>query len=319
MVILVYGEDAFRIKEKISGMVSKFKEKFDPSGMNVDVFEFGKNEGDILSAVGAPPFLAERRMIVVKGLAASITKKADAQSWADRLLGRKEETIIILADAEVTVERSVKNKLYAALRVGDDVHEYPLGVMTDREASSWVQTHSSAQWEPDAVRELVMRAGSDTWRMKNELDKVSAASNGVAVTRKLVTELVQASHDDTLFAFLDAVRAHNGKKAVGLLRNEVDRGTAPGQLINMLIREVQLLTELRAYAAVNGRGSERDAARELGVHPYVAKKTMPRALAVSADELKGMVVAVLTADQRLKNGSMKDKAVLEQLVTDLVL
>jgi DNA polymerase III delta subunit len=86
----------------------------------------------------------------------------------------------------------------------------------------------------------------------------------------------------------------------------------------MLIREVQLLAELRSYAAVNGRGSERDAARELGVHPFVAKKTMPRAISIPPDELANMIESVMTADQRLKGGSMKDHAVLEQLVADLI-
>ncbi|NQV12279.1 DNA polymerase III subunit delta [Candidatus Uhrbacteria bacterium] len=323
MVILIYGEDAFRIKEKISGMTDKFKEKFDPSGMNLDVFEFSSsassgNMGDIMSALGAPPFLAERRMIVVKGLAHATTKKADAEAWSAKLLGRGDETIIILADSEVTVERSAKNKLYAVLRLGSDVHEYPLGVMTDREASLWVQAKSSATLNADALREIVIRAGADTWRLKNEVDKVSTAVDGGTVTRETVIKLVQPTFDDSLFAFLDAVRAHDGRKAVGLLRNEVDRGTSPGQLINMLMREVQLLTELRAYAAVNGRGSERNAARELGIHPFVAKKTMPRALAMPSDELKGMIASVLTADERLKNGSMKDVSVLEQLVVDLV-
>ncbi len=318
MVILIYGEDAFRVREKVNGMIAKFKEKFDTSGMNVDVFEYTENDGEVMSAVGAPPFLADRRMIVVNGLAKLITKKADAETWAKRLLDRGESTIVILADDELTVERASKNKLYLAMGNGTDVHQYALGMMTDREAEAWVRARSTVAWEPDAVREIVIRAGSDTWRLKNEVDKVSSSVDGGAVTRDLVNELVAPSFDDTLFAFLDAVRGSNGKKAVTLLHNELDRGTAPGQLINMLIREVQLLAELRSYAAVNGRGSERDAARELGVHPFVAKKTMPRALSMPADELMAMIDAVMTADQRLKGGSMKDDAVLEQLVADLI-
>lgn len=323
MVILVYGEDSFRIREKVSGMVDRFKEKYDPSGINVDVFDFSAsvsagNMGDIMSAVGAPPFLAERRMIVVKGLAVATTKKADADAWSEKLLGRGDETIIILVDSDVTVERSAKNKLYTALRLGNDVHEYPFGSMSDRDSATWLKARSSVNWNDDAIHEIVNRVGSDTWRLKNEADKVASAVDGGTVTRNHVVELVQPIFDDSLFAFLDAVRARDGKLAVKLLQNEVDRGTAPGQLINMLMREVQLLVELRAYAEVNGRGSQRDAARDLGMHPFVAQKTMPRAVSMSAIEIKKMVADVLKADATMKSGSMKDVSVLEQLVIDLV-
>lgn len=321
MVILIYGEDAFRIKEKVSEMTARFRSKYDPNGINLDVFNFSSSDssdGDIMNSVGAPPFLAERRMVVIKGLANATTKKADASDWSKRLLGRGEQTIIIVVDDEVSVQQSAKNKLYSALRLGDDVHEYPLGVMTDREALSWVRSRTDVAWNPDALKEIVVRAGGDTWRLKNEVDKVVSASGGGTVGMDLVVSLVQPTFDDSLFAFLDAVRSHDSKRAVGLLKNEIDRGTSSGQLINMLMREVQLLAELRAFAAVNGHGSERDAARELGIHPFVAKKTMPRALAVESGELKAMIASVITAEERLKNSSMKDNDVLEQLVVDLV-
>lgn len=303
-------------------MVVRFTEKYDPSGMNVDRFSISdQSDGEIMSAVGAPPFLAERRMVVLAGLAKSITKKADAATWTERLAGRGEETILILLDTDVTVERATKNKLYAALREHGDIHEYALGPMQAREAQQFIAKmaqDNGVVWNQNAIQELVMRAGDDTWKLVSAFNKVTAAAAGEAVTKALVEQYVEPAFDDKLFAFLDAVREGKQQQAVRLLSNELDRGTAPGQLLMMLEREVQLLAELRAYAAVHGRGSGRDAARELGLHPFVVKKTLPRAIGVEPDELKQMVDAVMSAEHRLKRGSMKDVDVLKQLVIDLV-
>lgn len=321
MVLSIYGEDTYRARQKINEMLIRFRERYDTSGMNMDRFAVGvQPEGEIMSAVGAPPFLAERRMIVVEGLAKQITKKADADLWTSRLAGRGEETIIVLFDGEMTVERAEKNKLYAALGAAGDLHAYPFGVMTPSQATQFVQARiaSSSPWTVDAVRELVARAGEDTWRLVNAIDKITAAAGTSPVTVPLIASYEEPALRDKLFPFLDAVREGKSRVAIELLAAEIARGTAPGQLLMMLEREIQLLVELRAYAAVHGRGSERDAARVLGLHPFVVKKTLGRAIQIEPEVMRGMVDAVMRAEERLKVESMPDRDVLHQLVLDLV-
>ena len=320
MVILVYGEDTYRSRDKLSELVTKFKEKFDQSGMNVDDFEYSKvdSDGVVLSAVSSPPFLSDRRMVIVRGLLSSVSKKADAEMWAEKLSGRGEDIIVVLYD-ELAVERAEKNKLYVALKEKDDVHEYVFGEMRENEALAWVKGRSSKEWPNDAARELVTRVGADTWRLANEVEKIVAASGDESISRDTVIENVAPKFDDAMFAFLDAVRAKNRRRAVELLFNELDRGTAPRQLIMMLGREVQLLAELRAYAALNGRSSGRDAARALKLHPFVVKKTLPRALEMPPEELRHMISAVLTAERRVKAHNIgSEEDLLKQLVIDLI-
>ncbi len=298
-----------------------FREKHDPSGMNVDRFCLPGQEDAVIQAVGAAPFMAKRRMCAVEGLSESLTKKDDAAMWTKRLAGRGDEAIVVLVDA-VTVEQAKKNKLYIALREAEKVHEYVFGLMSERELEVFVRERSrrlGVEWDAAAVRAMVERVGADSWRLAQEVHKVSLAiSQGAAVDRSLVETMVAPSYDDALFAFLDAVRNGQGKQAVRLLYQELDRGAAAGQLLMMLEREVQLLCELQAYMAVHGREASAGAARELGVHPFVVKKSMTRAMAISSDHLACMVDAVLSAERRLKGGGADDRAALEQLILDLL-
>jgi len=321
MIILIYGEDSYRAKQKISQMAEKFKEKYDTSGMNLDIFEFKENTdatGEIMNAVGSPPFLAKRRMIIVNGLAKSITKKADAKIWADRLTEKGDDTIIILKDEELTLEKARKNKLYVALsEAKEKIHEFTFAQMTNNEASGWIRQHTKATFNKDAIQELIQRAGDDTWKLKNELDKLEASTGSKTITKEIVEQLTPRKNTDTFFAFLDSVRSANKEQAITLLKNELQRGTPPAQLINMILREVQLLIELKAYTQVNGRGSERDAARALKIHPFVAKKALSRALSTPQKTLKILAQTAIKADKSLKTTKTTDKAVLEQLVIDI--
>ena len=322
MVLAIYGEDTYRSRAKLREMIDRFQEKYDPSKLNLDQFSMSTHkDGEIMSAVGSPPFLAERRMVVIEGLAETITRKADAALWAERLTGRGEETLVVLIDTDLTVERGGKNKLFKALEEAGDCHLYGHGALTSREASALVVqagANDGITWNQDAVQELVARKGMDTWALMTAAQKVQAAAAGQTVTKALVEQYVQPLFDDALFAFLDAVREQKQQTAVRLMQTELKRGAAPGQLLMMLEREVQLLAELKAYAGVHGSGSGRDAARELGLHPFVVKKTLPYAMRLEESVLAKMVESVMRAERRLKRSSQADTDVLTQLVLDLI-
>ena len=72
MILLVYGDDAFRVKERSREFVEKFAEKFDPTRMNIDEFVFAKKNDVSLSrvveAIAASPFLSAKRMVRVDGI-----------------------------------------------------------------------------------------------------------------------------------------------------------------------------------------------------------------------------------------------------------
>ena len=152
------------------------------------------------------PFIAKRGMGVAEGLAETITKKDDAATWTKRLAGRGDETIIVLVDGGLTIEQSRKNKLYTALREAEKVHEYGFGLMSERELELFVRQRAKAmdvQWEPAAIKAIVERVGADSWRLAQEVHKVSSFIKGDAtVTASIVEQMVVPSFDDALFAFL---------------------------------------------------------------------------------------------------------------------
>lgn len=322
MVIFVYGDDAFRVREHVRMLVSAFRERHDTSGMNVTDVVFENNEGDVVSAMRSTPFLAKRRMTVVRGLAESVTTKKDAATWTERMTGLGEASVIVLVDALPSAKME-KNKLFCALQTAEKIHAYVLDALQGPALKKWVAQYAAklgVLFEPAALAAVIDRVGVDTWKLSQEMHKVAGACRMAGrVTVADVEVYVDTSPEDVLFAFLDAVRSGNRTQAVRLLRQEQAHGTASDQLVRMLAREVRLLALLRAYAAEHGTSSAQAAARELGIHPFVAKKMMPRAIAIPSDELRRMIEVVLAADWKQKRSVESADAVLEQLVIDLLL
>lgn len=319
MIILVFGEDGLRVKRKVDELVLKFKEKFDASGINIAQFIFKDNEAEIKSAVGTLPFLARRRMIVIEGLGDAITRKDDAEAWAKALVGKGEDTIVVLKDT-VPKEKGATNKLYVALRASEKVHEYVFGMFEDAEARAWVVAKArelGSEWGDGAVRALVEITGNDSWRLENAFLKVHSSVDGV-VNQKNVEEIVSRSPEDVVFMLLDAVRAKQAPRALSLLQSELLRGTEPGLLINLIAKDVRNLAELWALKKTDGQNVEKIAAATLGIHPFVVKKTLPRASRLTAKEAEDMMKAVTDADRLLKTSSASEQEALEMLVLRLV-
>lgn len=321
MILCVYGDDTFRVREHVRMLVAVFREKHDSSGMNIAEMTFENNEGDVVSAMRSAPFLAKRRMTVVRGLAESVTTKKDAVTWTERMTNLGDASVIVLVDALPSAKME-KNKLFCALQTAEKIHAYAFDTLQGAALKKWVAQYAATlgvSFDPAALVAVIDRVGADTWKLSQEMHKVAGACKiSGKVTAADVEAHVDASPEDALFGFLDAVRSGHRAQAVRLLRQEQARGTASDQLVRMLAREVRLLALLRAYAAEHGTSSAPAAARELGIHPFVAKKMMPRAVSLSAPELRRMIDAILSADWKQKRSIESADAVLEQLVIDLL-
>ena len=72
MILFIYGKDSFRSRKLLKEQIEEFKKKRDQSGLNVVIVD-GKNENSekIFQEVTSSPFLAERKMIVVKNILSS--------------------------------------------------------------------------------------------------------------------------------------------------------------------------------------------------------------------------------------------------------
>lgn len=314
MVILIAGDDGFRVQQKREELVAAFRQKFDPTGMNVDAKDGATLSVEELSAaVRTQPFLAPRRMLVVRGL---LARKGDAKGLGEALAASADHLIVILADPiapEAVGKHALRKALAAALPQGQFV-EYVYPTLSPAELRGWVRqeaTRLGATLDAAALEALAAAVGPDLWRMRGELAKLAAWRDGEPVRREDVALLVESHLEEDVFAVTDAVGSGDMRVAARVVAAQLAASGEAFRLIGMVARQLRLLAAARA--ALDARAGEGFAQRQ-GVHPYAAKKILAQAQRLTGGRIARMLTALCRADRAIKTGRAAPEDALNEFL-----
>lgn len=320
MLIMIYGDDGFRVNQKVKQMRDSFREKFDVSGMNTQMFPpEGTSKydvGSILQAVCSYPFLGSKRMVIIRDLIGA-TKKADQSVWVEGFSRMPESTIVVLWETETT-KAIEKKPLFLELSKMSEVHGYPFPLLEGAQLNRWVQDRvkeKNATIEPSALRGLIERVGSDLWQMNNEIDKLVAYSQNQPISLVMIDELVHASFEGKIFELMDAISKKQPSRALQLLQEERWSGANDHYLLTMLGRQVRVLLSARQLLDESPSANKQALADALGIHPFVAQKALEQARGFRFEDLKKAHDFLFDFDFKLKSGRIKADLAVD-LVTD---
>lgn len=319
MVILVCGEDGYRVAQKRDELVAAFRAKFDPSGMNVDVRDGSTLTAlELSSVVRTQPFLASRRMIVIRGLFSRKGEKA-MEPYAAALAAHDVEQVIVLFADAVPEETLAKHPLRKA--IGNALPktalvEYLFSPLAPGPLRAWIAQEAARAGRSimsDAAELLAASVGPDLWRMSGEIAKLAAWRADGPITREDVALLVERHVEEHAFAFTDAVGAGDVRAGAALLERELAAGSDAFGLLAMLLRQARLLAAARSLLDAGGGGPEA-LASSFGVHPFVAKKTCAQARALPAARIRRFHEALVEADSGIKRGHFTAEDALRQVL-----
>jgi DNA polymerase III delta subunit len=287
----------------------------DPSArdFNLDVRAAADLDGEALHAlVETPPMLAERRVVVVRGVD-HWRKSAKVRDVLHRYLERPSPATVLV----LTQGGDAHPDPQIARRA---VHVAVTGLKPDQ-AARWV-AHRAARagitLEPEAAAHLTAAVGGDLGHVAVELEKLAAAAVGSApVTVADVARLVGVERGETVQDWIAAVLARDGRRALELLDVVLRRSGVSGvQLVGTLgtalvgVRLARALADAgtpwpRVEGAVFG---ELRAARVARVNWRAEAASWTRAARHwSAQDLAAALGAAAAADRRLKSTTISDE------------
>ena len=302
MLICVYGEDGYRASQKVAQLKDSFREKFS-GGVNLSEFDAKAPVGEILSAIRSGGLLSPKRMVVVSGLIERV-KTAEGKVWAAALCETDTDAIIVLH--EMLSAKEVEGQpLGKALKDARDRHDYAFEKLSSRDLERWI-VHEfgelGAKIDRKALQNLIASVGDNTWQMAGEMRKLAAYAGSETITSAMVEMLVHGNFEGKIFDFIDAVSQKNTRKAVRLLERERAAGSADGYLGQMLLRQVRLLLGARSLLDQNPSIQKADVAKELGIHPFVAQKSVTQARNFKLEDLIRAHDLLFDFDQKTKQG-----------------
>lgn len=312
MVIFLYGTDAYRSRKKLDEIVANFREREDRAGFNTAVFEAAKADiGDIQQALFSPAFLGNKRLVVIGGLLA--TKRDEQKPFIDLISKLPASTTAVFYETG-DAKSLAKSPLLPILTEGKFKWEFcPLN---GGQMAGWIIAEAQEKGvsiEPAAVDALAEAVNSDSAKAANELAKLIAyVGDKKMIAAEDVAELVTGETQEDMFGFLDAVANKQPKQAAVMLERQIDAGVEPMQMLAMLARTVRILIQAKDMLE---RGlPQNEAVKELGIHPFAARKALTQARNFSMETLKSLHNSLLDADRRVKTGQTPTP----RLVLDLV-
>ena len=326
---LLYGDDSFTIRETISAMKENVGTP-DLRDVNVSTFEASEVSFDELVATSSTvPFMADRRMVIVRGLLGTFEPGPAARSrsrparngesalgeWerlAEYLPTVPETTDLVLVDGRLNRNNPLLRRIGRLVTV----RMFPLP--RGGELRAWVRDRASSKGmevEPRAVDRLAETVGGDLDTLDSELEKLASYRPDGPVTEADVDELVSYTREANIFATVDAVVEGRSGPAIRLARQLLESGRPPSYLLAMLARQVRLLVLAKELKTDGVATSELGSRLKLSDYPL--KKTLEQERRFTSDRLAQMHRRLLETDVEIKSGTVPEEIAVELLIADL--
>jgi len=315
MIIWVYGEDTFRSRQKLKELIAGFKNKFDAGGLNLIFFKENFSVDELMPAVASMPFMAPKKMIIIENISKSIKAKEWGE-YKDFWKSVPEETILVLWEE---ASHSDLDKAFKSMPK-DNLYYYDYPPLSPAELRQWLSRQvkiKNLKIEARVLNSLIDKIGQDTWRLDSELDKLKARANGAEIKPEYIQELVDTRLEDNVFLFCDYLAQRKVALAEEILEKLIKSGFNEIELLGKLIWQLRVMLKLKSYIDESPGASINQAAKELGLHPYVAKKTNPLLSKFKPSDLKKIYQKALELEAGLKTGKVDSRLGLELLVAQI--
>ena len=150
--------------------------------------------------------------------------------------------------------------------------------------------------------------------LDKEFDKLALFTKERQITKDLLTKVFAGLPEVSVFAMLDAISERKAKKAMQLLRRQLNDGTYFTVILALLTRHVRQLWQAQTLQKQGIRGKA--LAKPLELNPFIAEKLGRAAMQFPEAVLKRNMLELIDADYFLKTGQAGEE-VLEHVVIDL--
>jgi DNA polymerase-3 subunit delta len=320
-----HGDDDFSIKERLDGL----REAVAPESVrDANVTELTGAEVSpkhLAMVCRSAPFLAQRRLVVVRGLLgraegrpgarrrSTLRDSSGSDEWAlfqEALTGLPETTDVVLLDGRLGRDNPFLRRLG---RLGQ-VEEFP--ALRGERLRHWVQERTARKGgriQPDALVLLCEMVGGNLWAMEGELEKLALRCEGRPAQKEDVAALVAVAREASVFAALDAIFEGRPDVAQRLVQGLLASGWSVQHILALMARQLRHLVLTRDLLA---RGAPRaEVARQLGItSEFVVRKVVEQARSFSREQLSDLYVRLLETDVAIKSGQVDEDLGLEMLV-----
>jgi DNA polymerase III delta subunit len=158
--------------------------------------------------------------------------------------------------------------------------------------------------EGKALTKLIELTGNDIKKVDDAIEMLINSGLKLYSSEDEITNLIHDVKNITLFDFIDSLFSKN-KKSLSLLKKLLDEGTPELLILNMIIRQVDILTSYKNKTS-NGINKD-DALKQCGVLPRNKEHFIRLNATYNIETLKKIYLKAAKSDYALKSSSPKNR------------
>jgi DNA polymerase-3 subunit delta len=318
MFIFLYGEDTYRLKQKLKEIVAYYQ-KVHRSGLNLKFYDaVAVDFQDFKDAFQQTPMFQEKKLIVVENVFSNRPFKEQLEKEKERLKELQDVIIIVYQEGEI----KENDKLAEFLKRGKFQR---FDLMDNRALKSWLREEfakRNADTENGVIEKLIEFVGNDLWRMSNEVEKLTnyKKSKGRRILIKDVELLVKPKIELNIFQAIEALARKEKNKALELMEKHLSAGESPIYLLSMINYQFRNLLLLGSKSQKQRRVTYTEMmklSKELGMPLFAVKKSLALMRSFSFEELRKVYQKIFQTDLDIKTGKVLPEEGLKMLVLDI--
>jgi DNA polymerase-3 subunit delta len=303
MIVSLTGNNSFAIKLRLDELMGGFLKSYGELALEkIDAEEADAQA--ILEAIQALPFLAQRKMVVVRAMSGN---KVAAEQIEQIISSVPDSTDLVLYEPATDKRTS----FYKALRAKTELEEY--NQLDPQGLAHWLAEEAKKRGGELGLGEatyLVERVGQNQMLLSNELDKLLTYNQ--KISRAAISELIEPTPQTKIFDLLDAAFGGNKKRALQIYDEQRAQKVEPQAIMAMVAWQLQLL----ALAKLGEGKPPIQIAKDAGVSSYPLVKASNLVNKLSLSRLKEITDEALRIDWRSKTSSIDlDEALKTYIAT----
>ena len=174
MIYFIYGEDSFRAKGKLEEIIEGYK-KVHKSGLNLIYMDAGQKDfKDFYSMLKITSMFAEKKLIILKNV---FGKAKFQEEFLENAKSLEESKDIVVIYEDCAADQ--RTKFFKALQKCAKCQRFEC--LKPAQVRKWAEEEfakNGAKAEENALYLLMNFAGTDLWRMENEIKKLANYKKG---------------------------------------------------------------------------------------------------------------------------------------------
>ena len=311
-LLFLYGEEAFLLDEALNAAIDALLSK-EERDFNLAFVE-GKqlDAAELIDMAREFPMFASRRVIVVRQ--AQEIKAEQMEVLSDYLVNPVVECCLIFCAAKIDKRRKFfqQCKKYGAMVEFKPLYPNKVPAFVRERLRRYNKTISE-----DALQLFCRRVGNNSGDIISELAKLcSYCGDNPTVQRDDVAAVVSDLRVDSIFDLTDALGARDQSAALLLLERLLDEGQVVQVIFVMITNHFRNLWKISSLLAQHC--NEQEIAARARINPYVVSKAVKQVPRFAASSYPAIFTLLNRTDMALKSSSANQRALLQQLVCDII-